>query len=92
MWIYSKIINQPMHPQNIPLNLLGNVSLTEDLEDIYKKNALGVESIFDIARKNNISVIEDCCHTLISTYNNKPIGSFGVGAFVPLIFRRLCGF
>lgn len=56
LWIYSKIINQPMHPQNIPLNLLGNVSLTEDLEDIYKKNALGVESIFDIARKNNIHI------------------------------------
>lgn len=40
-----------------------------------------MDAIMAIAERRNISVIEDCCHTLASTYDGKPVGSFGVGSF-----------
>ena len=53
LWIYSKIINNPMHPQNIPFNVLSNFALTEDFKDMSLRNALDKESIFDLAKKHN---------------------------------------
>ena len=37
--------------------------------------------IMPIAAENQIPIIEDCCHTLASTYKGRAVGSFGVGAF-----------
>ena len=40
-----------------------------------------MERIKHIADKANIPIIEDCCHTLVSMYKGKMVGSFGVGSF-----------
>ena len=34
-----------------------------------------------IAKRNNIPVIEDCCHTLASRYDGQTVGSFGIGSY-----------
>lgn len=34
-----------------------------------------------IAEQHGIPVIEDCCHTLASTYRGRPVGTYGVAAF-----------
>lgn len=40
-----------------------------------------MDRIAEIAADKGISIIEDCCHTLSSTYRGVPVGTFGVGAF-----------
>jgi dTDP-4-amino-4,6-dideoxygalactose transaminase len=40
-----------------------------------------IERIMEIADQRGIPVIEDCCHTLLSTYKSKPVGSFGAASF-----------
>jgi len=34
-----------------------------------------------IAEKKGIPIIEDCCHTLMSRYDNQMVGTFGVGSY-----------
>ena len=40
-----------------------------------------MDDIVKIAEEKNIPIIEDCCHTLMSTYKGNIIGTFGVGSF-----------
>ena len=40
-----------------------------------------MDRILGIANESQIPVIEDCCHTLTSSYKGKVVGSFGVGSF-----------
>ena len=40
-----------------------------------------IDDIVKIAEEKNIPIIEDCCHTLMSTYKRKMVGTFGVGSF-----------
>jgi len=40
-----------------------------------------MDDIVKITEEKNIPIIEDCCHTLMSTYKGKMIGTFGVGSF-----------
>lgn len=40
-----------------------------------------LDSLLAVASKNNIPIIEDCCHTLTSQYNGKAVGTFGVGSY-----------
>ena len=40
-----------------------------------------MDDIVKIAEEKNIPIIEDCCHTLMSTYKGKIVGTFGVGSF-----------
>jgi len=40
-------------------------------------NPFDLDSILDIATKNNLWLIEDCCDALGSRYNNKHVGTFG---------------
>lgn len=40
-----------------------------------------IDKIIKIAREHELCVIEDCCHTLASKYNNKTVGRFGKGSF-----------
>jgi len=40
-----------------------------------------MERIKYVADKAGIPIIEDCCHTFVSTYKGKMVGSFGVGSF-----------
>ena len=37
--------------------------------------------IMQVAQKAGIPVIEDCCHTLASTYEGRLLGAFGIAAF-----------
>src|ERR1051326_3116576 len=37
--------------------------------------------IMELARKHNLKVIEDCAHSLGTTYNGQPTGTFGDGSF-----------
>lgn len=40
-----------------------------------------LNKLLEVAEEFSLPVIEDCCHTYSSTYNGKPVGSFGVGSF-----------
>ena len=40
-----------------------------------------MDAVLEIARRNGLAVIEDCCHTLASRYKGGLVGSFGVAAF-----------
>jgi dTDP-4-amino-4,6-dideoxygalactose transaminase len=40
-----------------------------------------MERIKYVADKADIPIIEDCCHTFVSMYKGKMVGSFGVGSF-----------
>ena len=40
-----------------------------------------MERICNITERHGIPLIEDCCHTLLSKYKGKTVGSFGVGSF-----------
>jgi len=40
-----------------------------------------MDNIIKIAEEKNIPIIEDCCHTLMSTYKGKIVGTFGAGNF-----------
>tara|TARA_B100000900_G_scaffold395401_1_gene393751 strand:+ start:4555 stop:5640 length:1086 start_codon:yes stop_codon:yes gene_type:complete len=40
-----------------------------------------VDEIVEVAKKYNITIIEDCCHTHNSTHNNNLVGSFGSASF-----------
>jgi dTDP-4-amino-4,6-dideoxygalactose transaminase len=59
--------------------------LTEKTKAIVVQHTFGIPAQIDrimaIANKHNIPVIEDCCHTLASTYDGKLLGTFGTGAF-----------
>ncbi|MDR2169840.1 MAG: DegT/DnrJ/EryC1/StrS family aminotransferase [Planctomycetaceae bacterium] len=59
--------------------------LTEKTKAIVVQHTFGIpaqiDRIMTIANKHHIPVIEDCCHTLTSTYDDKLLGTFGAGAF-----------
>ena len=40
-----------------------------------------MDKICDVADKANVPIIEDCCHTFVSMYKGKIVGSFGMGSF-----------
>jgi perosamine synthetase len=40
-----------------------------------------MDRICEIAKKRNVPVVEDCCHTFSSTLGGKKVGSFGAGSF-----------
>jgi dTDP-4-amino-4,6-dideoxygalactose transaminase len=40
-----------------------------------------MERIKYVADKADVPIIEDCCHTFVSKYKGKIVGSFGVGSF-----------
>ena len=40
-----------------------------------------MEQIVELARVKGLPIVEDCCHTLNSTYKGKAVGTFGVASF-----------
>ena len=40
-----------------------------------------MEPLVEIAKRSNVSLIEDCAQALGATYHSKPVGSFGIGCF-----------
>jgi len=55
--------------------------VTEDVKAILVTHFLGfpqpVDQIKRICTEKNLFLIEDCAHALLSTYNGKPLGSYG---------------
>lgn len=43
-------------------------------------NPPNMDKLLDLVKKYNLILLEDCCDALGSTYDNKPLGSFGVMA------------
>lgn len=43
--------------------------------------ACNMDAIMDIAKRNELRVIEDCAQAHGAKYKNKPVGTFGTGAF-----------
>jgi perosamine synthetase len=75
---------------------VGADSVNMDPQDLASKLAPGVravvvqhtfgipapiDQIVEIANARGVDVIEDCCHTLSSSYRGKVVGSFGRAAF-----------
>jgi perosamine synthetase len=44
-------------------------------------NPVDIDRALDLATRHNLDVIEDCVHSLGSTYRGRPVGSFGRAAF-----------
>jgi perosamine synthetase len=40
-----------------------------------------IDAILEVSKKNNIPIIEDCCHSIMSTYNGLTVGNFGIASF-----------
>lgn len=40
-------------------------------------NTFDLDAVMDFAKKNKLFVVEDCCDAVGSTYNGKPVGTFG---------------
>lgn len=40
-----------------------------------------LDSLLQVAGEAGLPVIEDCCHTLASTYRGRTVGSFGIASF-----------
>lgn len=59
--------------------------LTPHTRAIIVQHTYGIPAAMDpilaIAERRGLPIIEDCCHTLSSTYNGKRVGSFGIGSF-----------
>lgn len=43
----------------------------------YASSCVGIEEIYDIAKENNLRIIEDAAHSFGSIYKNRTIGFFG---------------
>ena len=65
---------------NIDTELIDD-AITEKTKAIMVSHMLGnpfdIEKVMDIAQKNNLWVIEDCCDALGSKFNKKLVGTFG---------------
>jgi len=46
----------------------------------YGGQSCDMREIFEISKKKNIPIIEDCAHSLGATYKNKKCGSFGIAS------------
>ncbi len=59
--------------------------LTPNMRAIVVQHTYGIPSDMDalmnVADNRGIPVIEDCCHTFVSTYKGRRVGTFGIGSF-----------
>lgn len=69
---------------NIDVNQL-EAKITPRTKVIMAQHTYGypcdLEPIMDLARQNNIKVVEDCCHAFGSTYKGELVGTFGDVAY-----------
>jgi len=69
---------------NIDVNLLRK-KITAETKAIIAQHTYGypcdMDAIMDIAGKNDVPVIEDCCLALGSEYKDKTVGTFGKAAY-----------
>ena len=78
-----------------PSSLIGK--LTGRTRAIVIQHTFGIpaplEAILPIAHERGIPVIEDCCHTFLSSVAGQRVGTFGVGAFYSFEWGKplVCG-
>lgn len=67
-----------LHPDKV------KAKITKDTKVIIAQHTFGIpaemDSILEIARNNNLRVIEDCCHAFGSKYKGQEVGTFGDAA------------
>ena len=60
------------------------LTLNPDIKIITFAHVLGnppnMDRVMELVKKHNLILLEDCCDALGSTYNGKPLGSFGLMA------------
>jgi dTDP-4-amino-4,6-dideoxygalactose transaminase len=47
-----------------------------------------MRAIMEISRRHGIPVVEDCCLAVGSTYNDQPVGTFGVAAYTSFQWNK----
>ena len=66
---------------SIDIEQLEKVCEKEDIKALIFAHVLGnppnMDEVMRIVKKHNLILLEDCCDALGSTYNQKPLGSFG---------------
>lgn len=71
--------NVNMDPNNL------SKKITRNTRAIIVQHTYGIpadmDRIIHVANKANIPLIEDCCHTIYSTFNKQSIGTFGCASF-----------
>jgi perosamine synthetase len=85
-YLGAKPIYVDIEPDNFNINPeLIEAKITPRTKAIIAQHTYGypcdIERILAIAKKHNLSVIEDCCLCLGSTYKNKLAGTFGKAAY-----------
>ncbi len=79
LWIDIEVDGYTMDPDDLARKL------TPRTRAIVVQHTYGIptdlDAIVDIAREREIPVVEDCAHTLLSTYRGRRVGTVGVGAF-----------
>jgi len=59
--------------------------ITSNTKAIVIQHTYGIlanmDAVISIAKSFGIPIIEDCCHTLASMYQGRPVGSLGIGSF-----------
>jgi dTDP-4-amino-4,6-dideoxygalactose transaminase len=77
---------------NIDVNLLEQ-NITANTKVIIAQHTYGypceLDTIMDIARRNSIAVVEDCCLALGSKYKGKTVGTFGKAAYFSFQWNKL---
>ena len=68
-----------------PSDLKEKLDITKNVKAIVIQHTFGIvaelEKIIEIAKKYNLIIIEDCCHSYNSKYKNQKIGSFSDASF-----------
>ena len=87
------IIASGAHPVYVDLESNGfnmdpddfKLKITSQTRAVVVQHTYGIpanmDSIVQIADERSIHIIEDCCHTLVSKYRGKLVGTFGAGSF-----------
>jgi dTDP-4-amino-4,6-dideoxygalactose transaminase len=77
---------------NMDVNLLEQ-NITANTKVIIAQHTYGypcdLDTIMDIAGRNGISVVEDCCLALGSKYKGKAVGTFGKAAYSSFQWNKL---
>lgn len=89
----TAILNNDCKPVYVPVDKISLNINPDKIEPLITKNTLGIllthmhgracdmDKVMTLAKKYNLLVFEDCAHACGGTYENKKLGSFGVGCF-----------
>ena len=88
-----KVVLVDVNPEtlNIDINDLQS-KITSKTKAIFLVHLMGnpcpMDQILDIAKKNNLLILEDCCESLGSEWNGIKVGNFGIGSSFSFFFSH----